>query len=45
MTKLQKVSMNKTKDGKIIYIYNKTDDNGKTRTIKTVYEPTRLQID
>ena len=40
MTKLQKVSMNKTKDGKIIYIYNKTDDNGKTRTIKTVYEPT-----
>ena len=32
--------MNKTKDGKIIYIYNKTDDNGKTHTIKTVYEPT-----
>ena len=39
MTKLQKVSMKKTEDGKIIYIYNKTDDNGKTRTIKTVYEP------
>ena len=40
MPKLEKVSIEKNKEGKITYTYKKTDESGKTQIIKTVYEPT-----
>ena len=39
MPKLEKVKMEKKEDGKIMYMYKKTDENGKSQIIKSVYEP------
>ena len=43
MPKLEKVSMEKDKDGKVTYTYKKTDEDGKEHIIKTVYEPTSYE--
>ena len=40
MPKLEKIKMEKSPDGKITYVYMKTEENGKSQIIKTVYEPT-----
>ena len=39
MPKLEKVNIEKNEDGKITYTYKKTDENGKSQIIKSVYEP------
>ena len=40
MPKLEKVKTERGEDGKVIYIYKKTDEDGNKKIVKAVYEPT-----